>query len=276
MPRLLTLSDIPGCMLLKDAAGWNQTEQDWRNLLAAAPEGCFGIDCEGRLAASASAACFGRELAWIGMVLTDPAYRGRGFARLLMERCLESLEGRGVAWAKLDATDMGYPLYRKLGFEDECAVERWARPPGPVPDPPDPAQFRPWEVADWRVLDCQAFGADRSSLLPLLAFEDAAAVPGLGYAMGRPGTRAAYFGPCVATSGEAARDLLSRFLSLHSHETVFWDLLPHNQAALSLAHRFGFERRRELIRMARPVAARPAEFLHNDAYVFAIAGFEYG
>jgi GNAT superfamily N-acetyltransferase len=276
MLRPLSISDIPGAMQLKEAAGWNQTVQDWRNLIAVAPQGCFGIDCDGRLAATASAVCFDRELAWIGMVLTDPAFRGRGFARRLMEHLLEYLEGCEVAWVKLDATDMGYALYRRLGFQDECAIERWARPPGPVVDPPGAGRFCPWSPDDWRALDREAFGAGRSTLLPLLASEDAVALPGLGYAMGRPGTKAAYFGPCVTTSDEAARSFLCRCLALHSQETVFWDLLPHNQAALCLARQFGFERRRELIRMARPTASRTGDFHHNDAYVFAIAGFEYG
>jgi GNAT superfamily N-acetyltransferase len=263
-------------MQLKEAAGWNQTVQDWRNLIAVAPQGCFGIDCDGRLAATASAVCFDRELAWIGMVLTDRAFRGRGFARRLMEHLLEYLEGCDVAWVKLDATDMGYALYRRLGFQDECAIERWARPPGPVVEPPGAGRFCPWSPDDWRALDREAFGAGRSTLLPLLASEDAVALPGLGYAMGRPGTKATYFGPCVTTSDEAARSFLRRFLALRSQETVFWDLLPHNQAALCLARQFGFERRRELIRMARPTASRTGNFHHNDAYVFAIAGFEYG
>ena len=39
MIRLLQLSDIPAAMRLKEAAGWNQTELDWTNLLATEPEG---------------------------------------------------------------------------------------------------------------------------------------------------------------------------------------------------------------------------------------------
>ena len=79
--RLLTLADVAAGMRLKEAAGWNQTEADWRNVLTLAPESCFGIECDGELRATTTAICYGRELAWIGMVLTDPAYRGRGFAR---------------------------------------------------------------------------------------------------------------------------------------------------------------------------------------------------
>ena len=123
--RVMTAADIPAAMALKEAAGWNQTEADWHNLLRLAPEGCYCIEAGGTVAATTTAVCFGRELAWIGMVLTHPDYRGQGLARRLMEHALAQLDRR-VDWIKLDATDMGRPLYSKLGFQDECPVERWA------------------------------------------------------------------------------------------------------------------------------------------------------
>lgn len=261
-------------MRLKEAAGWNQTREDWELLLRLAPEGCFGLECDGTLAATTTAVCYGRELAWIGMVLTAPEFRGRGFARRLMEHAIEYLEGRGVAWIKLDATGMGYPLYRRLGFEDECAVERW-RLSAEAPRPGGGGLGGGFTLADWLDLDREAFGAGRGELLSALAEHDAFAVPG-GYAMGRPGSKAAFFGPCVAETPAAARALLTRFLARHAGQPVFWDLLPHNEAAVELARESGFERARKLVRMARPGLAAPPAFPHNDFHVFALAGFEYG
>ena len=259
-------------MRLKEAAGWNQTEQDWRNLLALAPEGCFGIDCDVALVATSAAVCYGRALAWIGMVLTAPEYRGRGFARRLMDRTLAFLEAQGVEWIKLDATDMGRPLYLRLGFEEEGPVERWCL--ARVEDPPA-VHLPPARVEDVAAWDGEVFGANRAAVLAQVAVETAA-VPGEGYALGRPGTKAAYFGPCVCRSAEAARTLLEWFLARHAGESVFWDLLPGNTAALSLARAFGFEPRRRLVRMSLSKAPEAGPFRHNDAAVFAIAGFEYG
>ena len=159
-PRLLTPNDLPQAMLLKEAAGWNQTRQDWGNVLALAPDGCFGMECDGVLASTTTAVCYGCELAWIGMVLTHPEYRGRGLARGLMEHTLENLEARQVAWIKLDATDMGRPLYLRLGFEDECVIERWGRTPDPVAALPELPTCPPER---WQNIDHQAFGADRRS-----------------------------------------------------------------------------------------------------------------
>lgn len=272
MIRLLTAADIPAAMRLKEAAGWNQSEQDWANLLASEPEGCFGIDCDGTLVATGAGVCFGRALAWIGMVLTAPEYRGRGLARRLMEHTLAFLHRRGVEWIKLDATDMGRPLYARLGFEDECFVERWGL--ARVADP-RPVELPRCRLEDFAELDAAAFGADRRGILERVAVESAC-VPGGGYAMGRPGTKAPYFGPCVCRSAEAARTLLEWFLARHPGESVFWDLLPGNAEALRLAREFGFERRRQLVRMALRGTPQAAPFLHDDAAVYAIAGFEYG
>jgi hypothetical protein len=42
-------ADIPAGMRLKAIAGWNQTEVDWRLLLAAHPTGCFVAEDRGRI-----------------------------------------------------------------------------------------------------------------------------------------------------------------------------------------------------------------------------------
>ena len=270
--RLLTESDIPACMRLKDAAGWNQTATDWRNVLALAPEGCFGIDCDGELRATATAVCFGQQLAWIGMVLTEHEYQRRGLARRLMEHAIAYSRSRSVAWMKLDATEMGVPLYESLGFREEGRIERWFRRTGTAPG----GQSSAGRFAPDAPLDREAFGADRSGLLNVLAGIESASVAGSGFAMGRPGSRAAYFGPCVVRSAGAARELLTWFLQRHEQEDVYWDILPVNTGAVEIAREFGFERQRELVRMALAGERNPLPLRHRDSLVFATAGFEFG
>jgi GNAT superfamily N-acetyltransferase len=267
----LNKSLVPSAMRLNEAAGWNQTGQDWERVISLEPEGCFGLLHDGLLVSTTTAVCYGKELSWIGMVLTDPNFRGRGYARILMETALEFLRQRGLSWIKLDATPMGRPLYLKLGFVDEAPIERWmAQVPAegcscdlPAYEP-DPA------------LDREAFGACRANLLASLAAEEAISIPGEGFAMARPGSKAAYFGPCVSRTPEGARRFLKWFLGRHRAQTVAWDLLVENREAMKLAQEFGFEKRRELVRQVCPGPAASGSFERNDSYVFAIAGLEYG
>jgi GNAT superfamily N-acetyltransferase len=247
-------------MELKQQAGWNQTAQDWARLLELAPDGCFGYECDGVLASTTTTICYGRDLAWIGMVLTDAAFRRRGFASRLMEHALNFLARRGIACVKLDATAMGQPVYRQFGFEAECAIERRVRQPAGFVEAPPVAPYR---------YDPE-LGDNRSALLESLAKVEAASIPGAAYAMGRPGSQMRYFGPCVSRTPAAARDLACWFISRHAGEPVCWDLLPDDADVVSIARDLGFERHRELVRMRRGSVTR------TSRRVFAIAGFEFG
>src|ERR1041385_8868985 len=121
--RLLVESDIPSAMALKEAAGWNQTEADWRRLLSLEPNGCFGAVKDGRLVGTTTTTIYD-ELAWIGMVLVEPQHRRQGIAAQLMSVALDYLRGK-VETIKLDATALGQPVYERFGFEVESEVERW-------------------------------------------------------------------------------------------------------------------------------------------------------
>jgi GNAT superfamily N-acetyltransferase len=255
-------------MRLKDAAGWNQTDEDWARLLRLEPEGCFGIDVDGSLVSTATVISYGRELAWVGMVLTSPEHRGRGLARRLFAHCLEYADRNGVRWVKLDATDMGQGLYAQHGFDVECTIERWLRPPGPAVEP-DGIEAG-WSPA----LD--QFAADRSTLLQDLARIGSATVAGSGFAMGRPGSRATYFGPCVSQSSTTAAKLLDWFLARHPGEPVAWDVLPANNDAVTLARSRGFAPARHLIRMVRRGSGVDGPPPVNAPAIYATAGFEYG
>lgn len=241
--RALTEADLPHLLDLSLSAHWNQLEQDWRNLLRLAPEGCFGIEEDGRVTACATGVTYANELAWIGMVLTLPDYRGRGHASKLMQHLLNVLD---VPCIKLDATDLGRPVYEKFGFVEEYVVERWK---GQLPLAPAVQQ------APDLALDREAFGAGRAALLEVLGTS-------------RPGRVANYVGPLVCRTREEAR---SRVLSSGASGTVFWDIPLPNMQAVELATQLGFAPVRRLWRMRRgtPIQERPD-------LVYALAGFEWG
>jgi GNAT superfamily N-acetyltransferase len=265
--RVLQPLDIPAVIELSMLAGWNQTESDWRMLLAFSPEGCFGIEHEGRMAATTVVTCYGQELAWLGMVLTHPDYRRRGFARRLLEHALEYTDSRHIGSVKLDATDQGQSLYESLGFRAEQEVQRWS---GLGHDPARIDAAGTCGLSAIGVADRKAFGADRSRLLEALAGRKPPVVLRQNYLFWRPGVRAAYIGPCVTDSAESARTLIAQCAG-GDEARWFWDLLPANEQAAELAVHFGFRVERRLIRMARG-----AELRGNDATIYAIAGFEFG
>jgi GNAT superfamily N-acetyltransferase len=271
-PRLLVPGDVSDLWKLSRQAGWNQTERDWSRLLQLEPEGCFGIESSGRIVSSTTVTCYGQDLAWIGMVLTDSEYRGQGYAGRLMQHALDYLKRRGIAWMKLDATEMGRPIYARLGFRDECAVERWKRPAAQLTT----RSLRPGNYAPQNELDMAAFGASRAALLGSLAGSGASSMSGEGFSMVRPGAIAAYFGPCVARSAEAAERMLLSALAEYQRNDVFWDLLPANGEAVRLARKYGFEPVRHLVRMGMPGRDGVAPLHTVDSLVFAIAGFEFG
>ncbi len=252
--RLLEPSDISQALALSQAVGWDQTPADWSLVIEMNPSGCFAMECDGVLVATTTTIRYGTELAWIGMVLTHPEFRGRGYARSLMQQALDHLAD--VQTVKLDATEIGRPLYKKLGFVDECAIERWLRAAGPS----TPVAVN--EYTSQPLLDRPAFGADRSALLYRLAQFEAASM-NAGFAMGR-GNR---FGPCVSRSKESAEKLAQWFLARHPDEEILWDLFPEN----NLAESFGFERSRRLTRMTRGPNLKD-----DHSLIFAGAGFEFG
>lgn len=240
-------------MRLKAAAGWNQTEDDWLRILRLAPDGCFGIDVDGVLASSTT--LFHNapdDVAWVGMVLTLPEYRGRGLARTLLLHALADCRASRIG---LDATDMGRPLYESIGFVPECAIERWVRQPAPTPHSAEPL---PPHVP----------------VTPLqreLAKYESASI-GEAFAYGRSGSGAAYLGPCRSLVPGAAKQLFAWFVANHAHQPIVVDIFPDHAHAPAVAREFGFELSRRLTRMIR----HPAEPQPPDPAIWCIAGFEYG
>src|ERR1044071_275669 len=124
--RHLCLSDLPFADSLRAIAGWNQTLADWQRFIDLSPSGCLIAECEGRQVATATTICYGKELAWIGMILVHPDFRRRGIARVLLRHCIEILQHAGIKSIKLDATPEGRQVYQRLGFVDEFTLTRYA------------------------------------------------------------------------------------------------------------------------------------------------------
>ncbi len=274
--RTMRTTDLPTGLALCRFAGWNQDQKDWLRLFALAPNSVFVAESDGHPCGTASITCYGAELAWLGMVLVHPDYRRRGIANALMQRCLEYAHHAQVRTVKLDATDQGRSLYLKLGFREECPISRYSgtRASSALPTLPR------IEDSDWpriALLDRQAFGADRLSLLRLLAGETISAVMRTtqgtaGYGFARPGFNASFIGPIVANDAGTAHRLIETLLAQLPERPVFWDILSDNSAAADVAASHGFTVARRLVRMNYGVPSQTG----SPNSIFAAAGFEYG
>jgi GNAT superfamily N-acetyltransferase len=266
--RKLTVADVADAQALSTEAGWNQTADDWRMLIELSPQGCVAIEIGGEVVSSATLTCYGTKLAWIGMVLTKIKYRGRGYAMRLLKECLRLSDEMRIESVKLDATNLGQPLYEKLGFRAEQPVERWWR--AGHEDATGPSA-PPSVAADWQSADQAAFGVDRAALLTKLAGRNTPFTVNDSYLLTRAGREISYLGPSVSSSQPTAHRLVEHALQSRSAGGWFWDLLLANQPAISLARELGFEPKRHLLRMVRGKDIRG-----NDALIYALAGFELG
>jgi ribosomal protein S18 acetylase RimI-like enzyme len=274
--RAMTPADIAAGMRLKDAAGWNQTKEDWARFLEASPEGCFVAEWNREVAGTVTTVIYENRFAWIGMVLVDPELRGRGIGTALLVRAIDYLHAKRIPCVKLDATPQGKPLYERLGFQIEYDLERHIlrREPGQAAAPD-----RVENIEIVLATDRDIFGANRSALLRSIAnaapeFVAVAREDGVpsGYALGRRGSRADHLGPWIARTEPAAREILESFLLRSRRNVVFVDVVKDNPWAPGLLVAKGFTFSRALTRMYRGENTHPG----RPDRVCAILGPEFG
>lgn len=276
--RLLQVEDIPAAQRLKDLAQWNQTENDWRRLLRLEPSGCFCATIDGDVVATTTTTTYGQELAWIGMVLVDPKCRQLGIATKLMHVAMDHLSEDAVTTIKLDATPAGRPVYEKLGFSEESLIERWE---GIAVSGTNSCSTLDSAVRRQAlVLDRDAFGAERSKLIEML-IEDACLSPLVvkdengrltGYALARHGSTAVYLGPLLATSADAATNLLDGLLSQMPGQRVCIDMNMSFAGGRKILIERGFVKQRDLARLSYGKRSNAG----SSEKIFAIAGPEIG
>jgi predicted N-acetyltransferase YhbS len=260
--RAMTHADIPDGLRLCRESNWNQLEDDWRFFL---DHGAAALAVRHEsVVGSVAWLPFGRNFAWLSMMLVDTAERRSGIGSRLMEAALEGLSD---VPARLDATPAGEPLYRRFGFAGEYELARTRITAGQHRPSPRVRAIGPADLPAIFARDREVFGADRSTLLADLCRRapDLAWISDTAYCFGRPGHLYWQIGPVVADSGEAAREIVTHCLAAHDSRTFAVDV-PQRPDGLA----FGMER--PFLRMSRGVPRR-----HGiPEQVFAIAGPEFG
>lgn len=139
--------------------------------LSAQPDGWFVIEEGGEIVAAAGAIAYG-SFCWIGLVGTHPAARGRGLATRLSRHLLEWAASRGIGTVALDASEVGRPVYERLGFRALGWTVELVRDAGRRPHARSGAdRFEPADLDEILALDRATFGGDRGVLLRALMRE---------------------------------------------------------------------------------------------------------
>lgn len=261
--RLMTAEDILLGMELKCQAGWNQTPADWWRFLMMQPEGCLVAELAGVAVGTAVVTAFG-AVAWISMVLVEQTFRGRGVGKGLLSRAVQVADELGCKSIRLDATPLGEPLYKSLGFAAQYELTRYAGTAvasALMSSSSDSVAIRtacPDDVAAILAIDSTATGTQRGKFLTRLFAEVPVAVRVawsdghlVGYLAARTGSDAIQLGPCIAESDEVGAALLAEALSRHAGSRVYWDLPSSHSVASRLAQSAGLAPQRQFLRMCR-------------------------
>jgi len=277
--RPMRATDIDVGLRLCRASGWNQLRRDWEQFLALGPDGSWVAEQEGQVVGTVTTVRYGTRFAWIGMVLVDPAVRGRGIGTRLLDRAIALLSD--VPRLCLDATAAGHALYLSRGFTDETQIHRLQGGPTLLAQP-SPGGVRPMreqDLAEVCGFDEPVFGADRVGMLrwmwhgaPEYAWVAERGGRLTGYAFGRHGHHSEHLGPVVAEDGETARHLAATCLSAHRGRTFIVDVPLGQRSWRESLEALGFSHQRPLIRMARGGGSVQGD----PSRGFAVLGPEFG
>jgi GNAT superfamily N-acetyltransferase len=221
-----------------------------------------------RLVGGACCASFG-ETGWIGALGVLPRARRRGIGELLTRASVEWLERRGARTALLYATDMGRPIYDRVGFVAEARARAWrGTPPGGPRG--DVRRLRPSDRAAMRELDRICTGEDRAAVFEMLP-----ALLGFGYE--RNGRLAGFAlqtpwgaGPAVVAEDEAAGEALLRGLIVDP-QPITITVPDDNEVGSRLLADWGFQPVNSALRMRHGPAVG-----HDPSRMFGLFNLFWG
>ncbi|KAA0993113.1 GNAT family N-acetyltransferase [Dyadobacter aurulentus] len=64
---------------------------------------------------------------WLACIVVHPAHRNKGLGKMITRHLIDQIDRKRYPTIYLDATEYGYPVYRKLGFELETCYSHLAR-----------------------------------------------------------------------------------------------------------------------------------------------------
>jgi GNAT superfamily N-acetyltransferase len=233
--------------LLTISYGTSSRRRELELYLAAQPDGWFVIEHDGEIVAVAGAIAYG-PFCWLGLVATHPDARGRGLARRISQHLVDWSVAHGCETVALDASDLGRPVYERLGFETVAwSIELAPVPGGPTTDGPQAERARPGDIDAIVALDPAIFGGDRSTLLRAIHADPCFVTrDGGGRITGYLFARERLIGPGLAPDAAAAAALVRSALVLPGARRM---LVPSTSAYLVTLEELGLVEQRRLAHM---------------------------
>lgn len=255
--RKMRQEDLADLMRLKNEEGWNQTPSDGAILLNY-PKGVnLVLEQENKIVGTVTGINYANKVAWIGMMLIDKNYRGRGLGKALLKEAISRLIHCDSI--KLDATPAGERVYIKMGFQKEHTLIRWTHPK--INKVIINSLFQPIratirDLTAIAEIDEPIFGANRAALLkylynnsPELAWVIKEEDKIKGFCLGRIGHRYTQIGPVCAPTEKMAMALISAALNQLEGKTVVVDLIADKNTIENYLKLNGFSAQRPLKRM---------------------------
>jgi predicted N-acetyltransferase YhbS len=245
--RRLTAADSAHAdRILKSAFSAESRTADLARYLDLQPDGWFLASLRGEPVGMVGAVDYG-PFAYIGLMAVHPHAQRRGVGSALMQHLLDWLAARGTPMALLDASEAGYPLYRRLGFVDcdRALIYQKRDALKPAGLPPGVRLLRPGDVQALGEFDAPVFGANRARVFHTLM----AAFPGRAFvAEDETGKISGYLfaqerrlGPWSARQSADAENLLRAALTLSYAGEPSLVVPAMNAAAAELLERSGFQ-----------------------------------
>jgi GNAT superfamily N-acetyltransferase len=258
-PQIETMNaaGVEQAMAWAEAEGWQPGLGDHRAFFAADPDGFFGSALDGQTVATISVVRGSSEVAFVGLYIVAPEFRGRGFGKRLWDDALGRFDRFTLG---LDAVPEQVDTYASDGFVPAYGNARFSADAGTLPEPDPESRVAP--AASVPFEDLVAFDAEHhfgarpdflrewitgSGRQARVATQDGSIT---GFATSRPTSTGNRIGPFFATDQPTARNLL---LGLTSKLTgpISIDAPTPNQSAIELFTSLGMDQSFPTTRMYR-------------------------
>lgn len=266
----MDLSGVEEAMAWAESEGWEPGLGDHIPFFAADPEGFFRTLEGGRTVATISVVRASDSVAFVGLYIVAPEFRGRGSGKSLWDDALSRFDRFTLG---LDAVPAQVETYASDGFVPAFGNARYSTDAARLPSPDPAAGISPASSVPFEELvafDGAHFIGPRPEFLkPWIEGEGRRAVIArvegeiTGFAASRPTSAGHRIGPVFASDQATARNLILD-LAAGMNGTVALDIPQANQSAVDLLTGFGMKRSFETTRMYRgPAPALPLDRIYG-------------